>query len=412
MYHRFLEGALRAAFGDSPAVLLNGARQVGKSTLVQSLAVAEPETRYLTLDDSAVLSAALGDPQGFIEGFPGRVVLDEIQRAPELLLAIKRAIDRDRRPGRFLLTGSAHVLLVPRVADSLAGRLEILRLWPLSQGEVAGVRETLIDTLFASSLPELPPIVSERATLWGSVVGGGYPEARLRLDPERRARWFESYLTTILERDIRDFAELEGLVEIPRLLRLLATRAGGLINYAEMSRDIGLPATTLKRYLALLEHTFLVLRLNAWSTNLGKRLVKAPKLFLNDSGLTAHLLGALEEPAAGPPREVGRLLETFVITELAKAATWSRTRPDLYHFRSHDDAEVDLVLEARDGSLVGIEVKASTSIGRNDLKGLKLLRDELGPRFKAGALVHLGTEPIPLGDRLFALPVEALWRTT
>lgn len=412
MYVRNLAAPMLAALADTPVVFLNGARQSGKTTLVRQLTEGAHPARYLTLDDAAVLAAARSDPQGFVAGLEGAVVLDEVQRAPKLFSAIKLSVDRDRRPGRFLLTGSADVLLLPGVAESLVGRMEILTLRPLSQGELDGRREEFVAALFADrfdlgSGPAPPP-----ADLWQRVVAGGYPEVLTRSRPDRRRAWFGAYLTTILQRDVRDLAAIEGLTELPRLLALLASRTGGLLNFAELSRASGIPQTTVKRYLTLLETTFLLQPLPAWSANLGKRLVKSPKVYLNDAGLLAYLTGTDAERLAREPHLAGGLLESFVVQELAKQLTWSGVAATLYHFRTQAGLEVDVVLEDAAGRCAGVEVKASRSLGAGDFRGLRQLRESLGARFRRGVLLYLGSEAVPFGENLVALPLDALWTIT
>jgi len=409
MYGRNLAPRLLAALSDTPVVLLHGARQTGKSTLVRRLGGTAHPARYLTLDDATVLSSAAADPQGFVDSQEQPVILDEVQRVPDLFLAIKRAVDRDRRPGRFLLTGSANVLLLPRLAESLVGRLEIQTLWPLSQGEVNGRRERLVDALFAGEKPIWKEASRDFAAVWDEVLLGGYPEVRTRDLAERRREWYGAYLTTILQRDVRDLSRIEGLTEVPRLLSLLASRLGSVSNFAELSRESGLPQTTLKRYLALLETTFLVQRLPAWSGNPEKRLTRAAKLLLTDSGLAAHLLGVEGERDAARQKDRGRLLECFVFAELCKAISWSRVRPRLFHFRTRSGAEVDFVLEDAAGRCVGIEVKAGASAGARDFRGLRELGETLGERFLYGLLLYAGREPVPFGKKLHAVPLESLW---
>jgi len=408
MYSRHLTQPLLAALADSPIVFLNGARQTGKSTLAQQIATGPHQARYITLDDLGVLAAAKGDPQGFLAGMEGRVVLDEVQRAPELFLPLKAEVDRDRRPGRFLLTGSASVLVLPELSRFLTGRMEILTLWPLSQGEVAGVKEEFIDAIFKPDLPMVSFKPVARETLWDRVARGGYPEPLSRPLPERRRAWSDSYLTTIIERDVRDLANIDGLTQLPRLLSLLAIRTACIMNYAELSRSMALPQTTLKRYLALLEATFLAHRLPPWSGNMGKRLIKAPKLFLNDTGLAANLMG-IDAILPGATAS-GPLLETFVMTELAKQSGWSRTKPRMHHFRTQSGLEADLVLEDGRGRCVGIEVKASASVDAGDLKGLKALEESSGGRFVRGVVLYTGRETVPFARNLHALPISALWQ--
>jgi hypothetical protein len=412
MVHRHLESAILAALADSPVVLLVGARQSGKSTLIQSPGIQKNNRRFLTLDDANVLAAAMTDPAGFLSSYPEPLVLDEIQRAPELFLALKASVDRDRRPGRYLLSGSANVLLLPKVADSLAGRMEVLTLWPFSQGELEGVKEGFVDALFAAAPPPyLKPIQGwdERKEAQRRALLGGFPEVVARPTEERRKAWFGSYLTTLLQRDVRDLSRIEDMTAVPRLLSILAARAGGLLNTTDLSRSSGMAQTTLKRYLSLLETVFLVQTLPAWSGNLGKRFVKMPKMFLSDSGLAADLLNLTLERVIREPGGFGPVLENFVAQELRKQAAWSRQRPQLFHWRTHAQHEVDLVMEAG-GRVVGIEVKASSTITPDDFKGLKALAVETGGQFVRGALLYTGQEMLSFGENLLALPISALWR--
>ncbi len=407
MWRRNLTSDLAAALGDSPVVLINGARQVGKSTLAREL-VDPGERGYFTLDDATVLSAAASAPLSFLEQSVGRVVIDEVQRAPELFLAIKKLVDEDRRPGRFLLTGSANALTLPKIADSLAGRMEIQTLWPLSQGEIEGRCESFIDACFATGpMPEVEGVVWDDLTR--RLYYGGYPEVLTRLEPRRVDAWFRAYLTAILERDIRDLANIEGLRELPNLLRLLATRAGGLLSYAELSRIGKVPNTTLKRYIALLEAVFLFIPLPAWFRNEEKRLVKAPKAYLNDTGLLMHLRG-LNPERLNDHMLAGPVVENFVVMELAKQRGWSRTLPTLYHFRTAVGKEVDVVLEAPDGRLVGVEVKSTSEASTRDFAGLKELAKLEPERFHRGVVLYTGEKTVSFGANLTAMPLSALWR--
>ncbi len=409
MIRRNISTALLAALTDNPVVLLHGARQAGKSTLVQSIATKEHPARYLTLDDAGLLAAARGDPAGFIEGLEGPLVLDEVQRAPELFLAIKVSVDRDRKPGRFLLTGSADVMLLPDLSESLAGRMEVLTLWPLSQGEIEGVKEGFLDAVFSDRLPAKLEFRENKSKLLDRILRGGYPVVHGRVSEERQKAWFGSYVTTILQRDVRDLANIEGLTQLPRLLSLIAARATSFVNLSELSRSIAIPQTTLKRYMALLETTFLVRTLPAWSGNLGKRLVKAPKLVLGDTGLMSYLLGLSKRRLAMDTNLLGPLLEGFVIMELEKQLAWSQTQSRLFHFRTQTGHEVDIVLEDSAGRLVGIEVKAGATVSSQDFKGLRAFAEMTGRRFRRGAVLYTGNESIPFGRDLHALPVNALW---
>ena len=409
LFDRHIMPALEAALADTPVVLVVGPRQAGKTTLCR-LVADRRGARLLSFDDAATLAAAGADPAGFIAAFDGPVVLDEIQKAPALLGAIKLAVDRRREPGRFLLTGSADVLTLPRVSESLAGRMEVLTLWPLSQGELVAWREGFIDALFAAATPRLFAAGEARADLVDRALRGGFPEAVARRDPERRRAWFRSYVTTMLERDVRSLAQIEGLTDLPRLLNLLAARSASLLNIAELSRSVGLPHTTLTRYLALFERAFLVRRVPAWAGSRARRAVKMPRVWIPDTGLLGHLVGISPARLVEEPTAAGPLLETFVAGELAKHLGWSRTRVDLFHFRTHGGREVDLVLEADDGRLAGVEVKSAATVGVADLKGLSALREVAGKRFHRGVVLYTGRETLPFGSDLWALPVSALWQ--
>ncbi len=410
MIYRHLTDPLLAALADTPVVLLHGARQTGKSTLARWIADERHPAAYYTLDDAAVFAAASHDPDGFLRAISGSVVIDEIQLAPDLLRAIKIEVDRDRTPGRFLLTGSANVLMVPKLAESLAGRMEILTLWPFSLGELLGVRERFPDRVFdEEDLSKLPVLPIGWEDLVQKAVAGGYPEAVRRTDPSRRRAWFASYVTTILHRDVRLLSDIAGLAELPRLLAMLATQCGGLLNMAALARDIGFSQPTVKKYLALLQATHLVHLLPAWAGSRRKRLIKAPRVFLNDTGLLAYLLGIDTRHARGLGTELGRLLEAFVYQELRKQIGWSRCAPRLYYYRTATGLEVDFVLEHSDGRIVGIEVKATATLRSRDLRGLQDLADTAGERFQAGVLLYQGSSIVPYGNRIWALPFGALF---
>jgi predicted AAA+ superfamily ATPase len=406
MFVRHLLGPIRDALGDTPATMVVGARQAGKTTLVRAVAEGLPRASYVTLDDLTALEAARGDPAGFVGSLAGTAIIDEIQKAPALLPAIKAAIDRDRRPGRFLLTGSADVLALPSVSESLAGRMEVATLWPLSQGEIAGRRERFIDRVFGGDLPE--PHRSS-GDLVARVVTGGFPEAVARSRAGRRRAFFESYVTTIVTRDVRDIAEIEAPGALHRLLQLCAVRSASLLNHSELSRTIALPVSTLKRYLAILETLFLVRELPAWSSNRGKRLARASKIHVTDTGLLSSLAGLDEEALRNDRPGFGRVLESFVASELWKQIGWSETKPSLYHFRTHGGQEVDLVLEDARGRMVGIEVKASSTVTASDMSGLRALADVAGKLWVQGLVIYQGARSVPFGKALSACPVGALF---
>jgi len=411
MYQRFLMPEVAAALGDTPVVLLTGARQTGKNTLVQHLSARRPPAQVLTFDDLTTLNAAKRDPQGFIAGLSGPVVIDEIQRVPEVLLPIKAAVDQHRQPSRFLLTGSANVLLLPRLADTLAGRMEVITLRPLSQGELAGTTETFLAKLFASGTPTWKSLPADRAELLRRVASGGYPAVQTRPTGKRRAAWFGSYLTTILSRDMRDLTGIDALTELPRVLKALAARTANLLNYAAVARDLGMPVTTLRRHVGLLTATYLIHELPARSVNIPKRLVKTPKVLVTDTGLAAHLLGVpVGDPAAGQGHQgTGAPVETFVGNELLKQIGWHDQVLILHHFRTHIGEEVDFVLEAPDGTIAGVEMKLSATITGSDVRGLNALRDAAGKRFRRGVVLYTGNVVVPMDGQITAVPMGSLW---
>lgn len=407
-YKRFITQRLKEAMNDTPVVLLNGPRQSGKSTLVKHVGNERGDTRYVTLDDFTTLAAAQKDPESFIRGFYGTLIIDEVQRAPGLFLAIKRAVDEDRYPGRFLLTGSVNVLLLPHLADSLAGRIEILSLYPLSVSEISGYSENLIDRLFKFGnldIPSFRKLPIKNTSVVDMLVVGGYPEVIERLSPVRRRAWLQAYITTILLRDVRDLAAIERLSQLPDLLAVLATRSGTLLNYSELSRATGLAMSTLKRYFQLLETLFMVHMVPAWSRNRSKPLVKSPKVYITDTGLLCHLLGLDVNGLERNKIQQGKVLETFVVNECLKASSWSDTLVRLYHYRTLAGNEVDCVLEVPDGRVVGIEVKSTSRVVTGDTRGLQALRDDVGDKFVRGVVLYQGEAIVPFGDRITALPL-------
>jgi predicted AAA+ superfamily ATPase len=361
------------------------------------------------MDDLNTLASARRDPKGFVEALPSRVFLDEVQRAPELFLPIKAAVDRDRRPGRFVLTGSANVLALPRVSDSLAGRMEILTLWPLAQAEIEGTSPGFIDACFSGQAGSLRGAGRSRTTLLQRVLAGGYPEALARATGQARARWFDGYLTTLVQRDVRDLAQIEGVIQLPPLLATLAARAGSPLNFADLGRNLAMNQMTVKRYIALFEALFLVVTLAPWSDNLGKRLAKTAKIYFNDAGLLAHLLGVDADGLAHQSVSKGALVENFAVMELMKLAANSQARPSLFHFRTSSGQEVDVVMETRRRDLVGVEIKSAATVADADFRGLHSFAAIAGKRLRAGIVLYAGRETLPFGDRMWAVPLEALW---
>lgn len=388
--------------------MLVGARQTGKSTLVNALV--GDHGSYLSLDDAAVLAVARDDPMAFIEGREGTTIIDEVQRAPELFMRIKLSVDRDRRPGRFLVTGSANPLFGPEAAEALAGRMEVLTLWPLSTAEIEGRPGiALVQSLLEEDAP--PPIPSpvDREALITRILRGGFPEAIEREDGVRRARWFSSYLTAILEREVRALVDIARLEQLPAVLTYVALRSRGALNRSALGQDLAIPSTSIDRYLTLLERVFLIRRLPAWHNRLAPRLVKAPKLLLCDSGLFCHLLRLEGDRLLSDPISFGLALESFVGMELAKAADVDAGNPRLMHYRTFKGAEVDFILEGGDGRVAAIEVKSSSSVDAADFRRFHRLQEVLGTRFARGVVLYTGEHVLPFGERLEAWPVSTLW---
>lgn len=406
-YPRFIQAKVEEALQDTPVVCLLGPRQVGKSTLCQQLA---PGRSYLTLDDHATLAVAKEDPTGFIQSLPEYVTLDEVQRAPELLLAIKAEVDRNRMPGRFLLTGSANLLLLPKVKESLAGRIEILHLHPLTEAERQQKQPNFLQKLTAQQLkPSITSAQQELVGLAERVCHGGYPEPGTR-PPNRARQWFKQYLQTIIKNDVQNVANIRDEDELYRLAELLALRTGNLLNTNSIATDLKMRRETTDKYISILEHLFLVYRLPAWHNNQAKRLIKAPKLHLVDSGLAATLNNLKAEQWHNLATNFGPILESFVIQQIRAQAEWLDEPPRLSHYRDKDQAEVDLVIEqGRD--VYGIEVKKAVSIQEKDGEGLKRLAHQAGKHFKGGVLFYCGNNALPLKtEHCVAAPIDWLWR--
>lgn len=407
---RHLCDPVSRSLADTRIVAIVGPRQAGKSTLARSLVAERPDAVYVSLDDRRIRLAAEADPHGFVTDRPGLLAVDEIQRVPDLLLAIKSVVDLDSRPGQFLVTGSSQLSANRRVSETLAGRIERFELWPFSQGELAGSRETFLDLLLDAAVPSHSSSLTKRDYLT-LASAGGYPEA-VRRAPDRRAGWFDAYVETVVEREAPAISASPSTGELPRLVRLVAARQAAVLNVADLARDARLPERTVHRYLDVLEAVFLVRRIPAWSPNLAQREVRAPKIVVTDPGLAVALRGldvdALVRPEVAHGAD-GAVLEGFVLTELIRQLGWSRHRARLLHYRDRQLAEIDVVVETADGRVAGIEVKAGADIDRRDVRHLTKLRDRLGARFIAGVVLNSGPTALPLGDRLVAVPISALW---
>jgi hypothetical protein len=408
-FPRFLAPRLREALSDTPVVLIHGPRQSGKTTLARQVGERRGH-RYYSFDDDVARAAAEADPVGFVAELPERVILDEVQRVPALFTALKSAVDRKRSPGRFILTGSANVLLLPRLADSLAGRMGLLRLHPLAQSELAGKASRFLDALFDARFPTRS---SERlgAALAERVVGGGYPAALVRRGSARRAAWYRDYVETQIQRDVRDLGRIRSLDALPRLLALAASYTAQLLNVSDLASPFQLTRQTIHDYVTLLERVFLLERLPPWHSNRLSRLVKTPKLHVGDTGVACALLGFDAKRLHAERAALGPLLETFVLQDLKRQASWRETPVGFHHFRDRDGAEVDIVLEHGGGGVAGVEVKAAATVTAADFRGLRKLRNAAGKRFASGVVLYDGETTASFGNGMFAVPVRALWET-
>ncbi|MET3614038.1 putative AAA+ superfamily ATPase [Rhizobium aquaticum] len=397
---------IEEALEDTRVVLVAGPRQAGKTTLARQ--VAGRERQYITLDDAGALNAARTDPVGFVRGLD-RAVIDEVQRVPALMLAIKESVDADDRPGRFLLTGSANLAAIPAIADSLAGRMAVIPLLPFAQSEILGSGGQAIDHLFSGDALSVPSVCLTGDALVDMVLRGGYPEVLRRATPARRVAWLEDYVQLILDRDIRDVAQIDQIDRLPRLLQILAEHASQQTNYTSFGTALGLSNVTAQKYVGLLERLFLVRTLQPWSNNRLSRLIKTPKIQFLDTGLLAALREDDAQTLARERSRFGPLLESFVFSELQKLASWSERRVTLTHYRTKEQDEVDIVLEDRRGRVVGIEVKASATVSARDFRGLRQLRDAVGERFLRGLVLHDHDRITPFAENLHAAPISLLW---
>jgi uncharacterized protein len=398
------------ALSSARAVCLLGARQVGKSTLARQIAAQDHPAAYITLDDESTQRAAQDDPTSFIAAIAGSAVIDEIQRAPDLMLAIKARLDTNNDRGQFLLTGSANVIALPTIADALPGRVDYIDMWPLSQGELAGVREQFVDRLLAGESPRIEGAEVGRSAYAERVATGGFPDTHVR-GARARKRFFASYVPSLLGRDVGDISRVRDVADIGRLLRVVATRSGALMSARSMGADLGLDHKTTIAHVKILEDLFLVRRLSSWHTNLGSRQVKTPKLHVSDSGLLAHLVNADARRLVENAALAGPIFETFVAMELERQCSWSELEPSLFHYRDSQQREVDIVLELRSGEVAGVEVKTAATIRQRDFAGLRHLRATLGDRFKAGVVLYTGERTLPFGPRLTAVPLCGLWQS-
>lgn len=406
LYPRYIAPALKAALADTPVVCLLGPRQAGKTTLAQQL---RPKKPYISFDDQNLLDAAKNDPLGFVHGLPQSVILDEVQRVPELMPAIKTAVDRQRTPGRFLLTGSANLLLLPRVQESLAGRMEIVQLHPLSEMEKQGSKKSLLQSLLNGKIKT--DISAKQDTVPGiaeAICTGGYPEPNTR-SAARARQWYKQYLNAIIQRDVQHIASIRDQNELSRLMELLAYRTASLSNISHLASDLGIDRETTEKYVSILERLFLIRRLPAWHRNNAKRLIKTPKLHLVDSGLAAMLNRLAVKDWQSQSTEFGALLESFVVQQVICQAGWVDSDLTFSHYRDKDKVEVDLVIE-QGRNVWAIEVKRSASLQKKDGAGLARIARQAGKYFQGGILLYSGAHCLPMPiNNCFAVPMDRLW---
>ncbi len=406
---RHIRPSLVNALSEARVVCLLGARQSGKTTLVRSVADEEHPARYVSLDDPAALEVAHADPAGFVAGYE-HLVIDEVQRAPDLLLAVKRVVDANSARGQFLMTGSANILTLPQIADALPGRVDYLTLWPFSQAELAGTRSVFLENAFVGRAPKLRGAAIGRSAYAERIVRGGFPEA-VDADDSRRRRFFSGYADSILGREVNEVSSLRDFEASGRILRLLAARSAALTNFSSIGRELGIDHKTVASHIRALEQLFIVIRLPAWHVNLGHRVVRSAKLHVADTGMLCSLIGVDAARLIEDGPVAGSIFETFAVSEIARLASVSELGPllNLHHYRDQRGNEVDLLIEHAGGDVVGVEVKASATPRLGDAAGLALLRDRLGDRFRQGFVLHLGPETVPLGDRISAVPLAGLW---
>ena len=408
-YPRFSKAILQDAIEDSPVILIHGTRQCGKTTLALQLGEALGY-HYISFDDDLQRQSAIADPIGFIHSLPEFVILDEVQRVPELFTSIKMSVDQNRKAGRFILTGSANILLLPKLADSLAGRMEIIHLRPLACAEISGQKPNFLKQLFAGDFGEAANRGQYRRlgeSLAETIVKGGYPAALARPTEKRRANWYRDYITTIVQRDVQDLTRIQRLEMLPRLLSMAAGQTSRLFNASKLGSPLALSTPTIREYLTVLEQIFLIEQLQPWHSNRLSRLIKTPKLHIADTGLACALLGVTSEMLWQDRALLGQLLETFIYQELRKYADWHEQQLSFFHFRNRDKVEVDIIIE-QGLKIAGIEIKAAATVTASDFKGLTKLKESVGSQFAAGVVFYDGESIVPFGDKLFAVPTSLL----
>ena len=404
MFNRFIQHAVDTALNDTPVVVVNGPRQSGKTTFVKML---REDWEYLTFDDETLIQAAIFDPQGFVNELPEHVILDEVQRVPELFRAIKLSVDNNRKPGRFLMTGSANVLTLPKLSDSLAGRLEAIPLYPLSLCELENQPLSFLEKILTDKLGQ-PTQGKLGQALIDILLTGGYPEAVARESFSRKQRWYQQYLNTLIQRDVQELSNIHHLDQLPKLLTTLANHSGQLLEKSSLASITGVSRTTVIRMIQLLENVFLLHELPAWHSNRHKRLAKMPKVHLTDTGLLCSLLKLSNSEAQKDRRLIGHLTETFVFNELLKQASWLEDSVEFFHYRDHDKREVDLILQIKN-DLIAVEVKVAESVNAKDFQGIDAFAKKAPNRFRLGIVLYDGDRIVPFGEQKLAVPIACLW---
>ena len=408
MFRRNISATLQRRLKSMPVMLITGPRQCGKTTLSKALGV-DLEMGYISCDNIATLASIQFDPAGFLNNQKKPLIIDEAQRVPELFLPIKVDVDDNRHPGRYLLTGSANPLLVPHLGDGLTGRMGICNMWPLSQGEIRGVKECFLETLFGTEQWKSEyPAQSQHETV-EMLLKGGFPSVIAAISSVERREWCNDYLFNALQKDINDLSKIEHFSQMPSLLYGIANRIGSPLNVNSLTDLIRASEPTVRRYIELLKNLFLLYPLSSWSRNIDKKLSKASKIYFSDTALLLQSLDFDEERLLKLPSVLGQVFENFIVMELVKQITWSQEQLKLYHFRTHDQKEVDIVLESPSGNVVGIEIKLSSIVRKDDLKGLMALKESCGNDFHKGIVLYTGDKTLPFGDSFTALPITALW---
>lgn len=408
MYNRLITQHLVNSLQDTPVLIVVGARQVGKSTLLKNLLPIK--TTYVTLDDISTLSAARTDPGAFLSMHKSKtVVIDEAQLAPELMRTIKKVVDENRESGRFILSGSADIMTLPKLSESLAGRSEIFYMYPLSRSEILGKSGIFIDSIFATDFQLNQHTDCDFSHLANILYYGGYPEV-LERKIERVSPWFKSYITAIIQRDMRNVSHISDITSIQKILELLARRSGNLLNVSDISRLSGVKNTTLQRYLSILETVFFIYRNKPWHKTIDAKLTKSPKVYMNDTGMLCYLLGiSLDDLIYKKSSFTEAIVENFVFNELQKQISWSHTKPDMYHFRTTNGEEVDIILESRNNKKIGIEIKSASSVTANDFEGLKKLQSIIHDDFHRGIVLYAGNDIIQFASNMFAIPITCIY---